>query len=248
MSKKLCLILFLAVFPLVQLSAATPQEALITAEKKGKVALVLVTEPNVQDLEKARTTIQESAKRIKGSVTIELDRKDAANSALVTKYGLAGAPVPLILVFAPTGVIAGGVPSAQASPEGIVKMVPSPKKSVVLKEITSGKAVLVVAGKKSMKDQVKAMEKCAAACNQIQGKATTVQVDMDDPKEAAFLKDLKVDMASKDPITIVINPQGQLTGTFAGTADTAALIAAATKKAGGCCASGSGKTCGPPKK
>ena len=54
-----------------------------------------------------------------------------------------------------------------------------------------------------------------------------------------------------EPITLVINAQGQITGTYTGTADVASLAQAATKKAGGCCPStvqGGSKSCGPTKK
>jgi hypothetical protein len=66
-------------------------------------------------------------------------------------------------------------------------------------------------------------------------KCQTIQIDIDDPQEKAFLTQLKVNLASTEPVTLVINAQGQVTGTYAGAVDLPVLVQAATKKAGGCC-------------
>lgn len=89
------------------------------------------------------------------------------------------------------------------------------------------------------------------ACGQLQDRCTTVQIDMDDPAETAFLTSMKVDMASTDPVTLVINAQGQVAGTYNGTPDATLLVQAATKKVGGCCPStvqNPNASCAPPKK
>ncbi len=44
---------------------------------------------------------------------------------------------------------------------------------------------------------------------------------MDDPAEAAFLTQMKVNLASTEPVTLVVNAQGQVTGTYTGAADVA---------------------------
>ena len=248
MFKHFPVVLLLSAVSFGQLFAAGPKEALATAVSKGKPAILLVTAPGAQNLEKARATVAEAAKKIKGCVTVEMDRSDAANSELVTKYGLAGAPIPLILVFAPNGAISGGLPSSNATPEGLAKMLPSPKKSELLKEIQAGNAVLIVASRKGMEDQAKAVENCTKACGQIKGKATTMQVNMDDKDEQTFLSEMKVDTKATAPVTVVINAQGQLAGSFTGAVDVGALAQAATKRVGGCCPSGSGKSCAPPAK
>ena len=99
-----------------------------------------------------------------------------------------------------------------------------------------------------MKEKPKVVENCALACAQMKGKATTVQIDMEDLAEKRFLDELKVDTVATAPVTLVFNPQGQIAGTFTGPVEVAQLAQAATKKAGGCCPSGSGKSCAPTKK
>jgi hypothetical protein len=62
---------------------------------------------------------------------------------------------------------------------------------------------------------------------------------------------MKVNLASTEPVTLVINPQGQITGTYTGAADVNALVQAATMKVGGCCpktVTNPNASCAPPKK
>jgi len=77
------------------------------------------------------------------------------------------------------------------------------------------------------------------------------QIDMDDPAEVGFLTQMKVNLASTEPVTLVVNAQGQMTGTYSGAMDVASLVQAATKKAGGCCpktVQNPNASCAPPKK
>ena len=242
--------LFVAVLTLLVMStglfaAEKPTDALQKAVQKGQAAILIVTDSAAQGLDQARGVAREAAKKINGCVTVEMNRSDAANAPFVAKYGLAGAPMPLILVFAKNGAIVGGLPAAQATPEMLVKSFPSAKKAEVLKAIQDGNAVLLVAASKSMKERAKVMENCAAACNKIKGKAATVQIGLDDPAEQDFLKELKVDPASKEPVTLVVNTQGQLAGSFTGPVEVGKLAELAIKK-GGCCGSGSKAACPLP--
>jgi hypothetical protein len=65
------------------------------------------------------------------------------------------------------------------------------------------------------------------------------------------LNQLKVNMQSTEPVTVVINAKGQVTESYTGIVDVEKLIASATKVAArGCGPKGcGGKPCGPaPKK
>lgn len=230
------------------IAALQPSEALQDAAKKGRPAIVVVTETGTPNLELAKKKGLDATQRVKGAVLIELNRSDAANADLVSRYRLASAPIPLFLVFASNGAMAGGQMFGAATPESLAKMIPTPKKAEVLKAISEGNAVLLVVSKKGMEEKAKAMQNCATACGQIKGKSTTIQVDLDDPAEAVFLQEIKVDPKATTPTTVVLNAQGQIAGTFTGAADVGALVQAASKKAGGCCPSGSGKSCATPTK
>jgi hypothetical protein len=241
---------FLMLGLLASMAAASVRQDLESAAKHGRPAFILVTEPGATGIDSAKEMIGLAMKQVKHSVLVEFNRSDPENSELVAKFRLVGAPVPLILLAAGNGVLAGGLPAAQATVDKLVAMAPSPKKAEILQALQSGKAVFVAVSRKGMAAHSGAMSACAMACGQMQDRSASVQIDMDDPAEAGFLTQLKVNLASTEPVTLVVNAQGQVTGTYTGAADVASLVQAATKKAGGCCPStvqGGAKSCAPAK-
>jgi hypothetical protein len=233
------------------LAAASAQKDLESAARHEKVAFILVTDQSATGIDQAKEMVKQAMKQVKKTTMIELDRSDPSNADLVARFRLAGAPVPLILVAARNGVLVAGLPAAQATADKLVAMVPSPKKTEVLFHLQSGKAVLISASRKGTAKQADCSAACATACGQLQDRCVTVPIDMDDPAETEFLKSIKVDMGSTEPVVTVVNAQGQITGTYSGAADVAALVQAATKKVGGCCPStvqNPNASCAPPKK
>ncbi len=232
-------------------AAASAQKDLDSAAKQEKIAFILVTERGATGTDVAKDMIKQAMKQVERVTLVELDRSDPANADLVAKLRVTTVPVPLILIAARNGVIAGGIPAAKATADKLVTMVPSPKKTEILEVLRSGKATFLFVSRKHMAAATVARDACAAACAQTQDRCVTVEIDMDDPAETAFLGQMKVDLASTEPITIVINAQGQITGTYPGVADVASLAQASTKKAGGCCPStvqNPSASCAPPAK
>jgi hypothetical protein len=242
--RKIVVILITICLPLVAFASTSDQ--LQTAVSSGQVAFVLVNEPGAAGIDQAKQMIQDVRAQVSGSVMIESNRADAANSPFIQKYKLAAAPVPLILVFASNGVMAGGNVASKLTAQQLAAMVPSPKKAEVLKALQSGQAVYLTASRTGMAATSDVAQGCAAACAQMMGKGAAIVVSIDDPAESDFLKQLKVNLQATEPVTVVLNAQGQLTGTFNGPVDVTNLVQAATKKvSSGCCPPNSGKTCAP---
>jgi hypothetical protein len=240
--------LFLAAIGFLAPSAqATPQKDLDSAAEHDKIAFILVTDQGATGVDSTRDLIQQAMKQVRKSTLIEVDRSSPGNAELVAKCRLAGVPVPFILVTGRDGVPVGGVAAAQATSDRLVALVPSPKKAEVLQILRSGRAVMVMANRKSMANPLGADAACAIACGQLPGKCVAIRVDMGDPREANYLASMGVDLASTVPITLVINAQGEITGRYTGAADVANLVQSATKKSVSCCPPGSAKSCGPTK-
>jgi hypothetical protein len=231
---------------------ASPEKDLASAVQRGQIAFILVMEPGAPGLDQAKALIREAMNRVENAALVELDRSSPANASLIAKYRLAGAPVPLILVAARNGALAGGIPAAEATPEKLLAVVPSPKKAEVIQLLQAGKAVFISVSRKTMPARAGATSACAAACAQMKDQGATVGIDLDDPREAEFLAQLRVDRAATEPVTLVVNPQGQIAGTYTGATDVASLVQAAARKAGGCapgaCGPGSASSCAPTKK
>lgn len=229
--------------------SATVNADLEKASKNGNTVFLVVTDPNVTGTDKALEIANKAKTSVTTSVVLQMNRSDAANADLVTKYRLAGAPLPLILVIASNGIVTAGYTLSQATPEMLVKAIPSPKKADVLKTLSEGKSVFIVVTGKSMAEKSTIMNTCQQACIEMQNNAKMIEISLDDPKEIQFLTEIKVNMTATEPTTYVINSKGQITGTFTDDVNSTTLVASAKKvAASGCCPAGSGKSCGPTKK
>ena len=227
-------------------ASSSPAGDIKKAGENSQSVFVLVTDKTAVGTENARKIIKEARGKAgkKKAVFVELDRDNSSNRELVDKYGLSGAPVPLILVMAPNGAIAGGMPSSRASSDLLVRMVPTPKKAEILGILQSGKAVCLNVAMKDDPGVADTREAFGKAREKMNGKLGSVYLDKADPAEVPFLAELRIDRNTAEQVTIVINAAGQMTGGFRGPADADAIVAAANKKGGGgCCPAGSKKSC-----
>jgi len=246
---KSLLIFTVMLFAGINLFAGTTQEAIESANNSGLSVFLVVTDPGNAGTQKALEIANEAHEKYAKSEIIQMNRSDAANKDLVTKYGISGAPLPLILVIASNGVVTGGFESSKATADLLLKVIPSPVKADVLKALSSGKSVFLVVSNKNMKEKNEVMNTCAQACIEMQNNAKLISLDLDDQAEKNFIAELKIDPAITSPQTFVINSKGQITGTFSDDVNTTNLVASAKKlpAAKGCCPSGSGAGCAPKK-
>jgi hypothetical protein len=219
------------------------------ATKNGKVVFAVVFEPGNAGLDDARSLASGAAAKTGNAVMIEIDRTSPESAQFLYKYRLSFAPVPFVMVFDAGGVLAGVSPVADKAVEDLVQLVPSPKKTEVLRALHSRKSVFITVMREGMALKDDISKCCLEACNQLNGKAAYVRIDLNDEKELSFLKQLQVDPKSTDPVTVVINASGQIAGSYTGMVETATLVSSAkTAAGGGCCPGGGGsKGCAVPK-
>ena len=245
--KKIAITVFTLAF-IVNMAQASVQADIDKATKEGKTVFLVVTDPGISGTDKILDIAKQAQAQSAKSTVIQMNRSDAANAEFVTKHRLSGAPLPLILVIASNGIVSAGFTSDKASPEALVKAVPSPKKAEVQKCLSEGKSAFVVVTGKSMTTKDNVMNTCQQACIEMENNAKMIEISLDDPKEKQFLTELKVNMQANEPMTYVINSKGQITGTFNDDVNSTTLVATAKKvAASGCCPGGS-KSCSPTKK
>ena len=224
-----------------KVSGTKLQAEIDKAKKAGKAIFMVVTGNGVAGTDKA-LTIANGAKEISiNAAVLQMNRDDVTNAKLVAEWRLSGATLPIIMVLSPKGLPTGGYLLAQATPENLAALVPSPKLEEVYAAIGSSKPAIVVFTKKTLADRTAVLKIGKDAITKLKNNAVLVEVNMDDSKEANFMKQLRIDKASKASITIVINTQGQVAGTSATMPDAAKLAAAATQPV----KSGCGAGCGP---
>jgi competence protein ComGC len=240
------LVLFaIMLFTSIGVFAVTAMEAIESANKSGLVVFLVITDPGNANTQKALDIANQAHEKYVKSEVIQMNRSDAANKDLVAKYGVSNAPLPLILVIASNGVVTGGYPSYQATADLLLKVIPSPVKADVMSALSKGKSVFLVVSRKNMTEKNEVMNTCAQACIEMQNNAKLIALDLDDQKEKSFMTELKIDQSITSPQTFVINPKGQITGTFNDDVNTTELVASAKKlpAATGCCPGGSGTGC-----
>jgi len=220
----------------------TLQSDLENAKKAGKNVFLIVSNAGISS-SKLQSVAQEAVKLNKKSIILKMNRDDKENASLVTKFRLAGAPLPLILVIASNGLPVGALTESEANAQDLVKMIPSPKMLEAISALNSGKAVFFVCSKKTFTDKSKALDNCRIANTQMAGKAIIVEVDLDDKNEADLIKNLNIPLNTATTITVVSNNQGQVTAIFNTTPEVYKLVSSVSKVAKSCCPSGSSKKC-----
>lgn len=217
-------------------------EEIAAAKSSGKLAFLIVFEPNIPALAELEKTVATARAKVPNSVVIKLDRSNSENEALNTRYQLAGAPLPLVLVISPKGYVVGGLLAQQATPETLVAMVPSPKLEEINGFVIAKKPVFVVFSKKSFTDRTEVVTICKDAVKKLKGDAAIVEVDMDDNREESLMNNLRINRSATSSTTIVVNTQGQVAGTsITSIPDAAKLATAATAPV----KAGCGPGCGP---
>ena len=229
-------------FTSINLFAATAQEAIENANKSGLTVFLVITDPGNANTQQAMDIANQAHTKYTKSEVVQMNRSDAANKDLVTKYGVSNAPLPLILVIASNGAVTGGFPSYQATADMLINVIPSPVKADVIKALSNGKSVFLVVSRKDMTEKDDVMNTCAQACIEMQNNTKLIALDLDDQKEKTFIAEMKIDPAITSPQTFVINSKGQITGTFNDDVNTTTLVATAKKLPA---AKGCGTSCAP---
>jgi hypothetical protein len=217
-----------------------PVKAELEKAKKDKKTVFLVVTGNGTKTENINKIANDASKRVKQSIVIQLNRDDAANVDLVKEFRLTGAPLPLVIVIAQNGIPVGGLVENEATVENLVSLVPSAKMLELITALSDGKSIFVIAYKKSAKDIKQVNTNCLKACSDIKT-AVTIELNIEDKTEANLIKQLNIDI-TKDITTFVINPAGQITGTYTGIPDAKKLVTDAKKVIKSSCCPGNNKS------
>jgi hypothetical protein len=221
--------------------ASSPLHAeLNKAKETGKAVFVVVTGTGAADLNKAMSIAKSATTIYKNAVVIQMNRDLPVNADLVSEWGLSGAPLPLILSISPKGYATGGYVLADATADKIAALVPTPKMDEVYAAINNKKSTFIIVSKKSNIDKAGILANCKSAATQLKNNVAIIEIDLADPKEAAFIKQLNLKSAPNTTSVLVLNASGQTTGSFNGKVDAAQLVGAATKVVKSC-----GSSCSP---
>lgn len=158
---------------------------------------------------------------------------DPAEKALVEKFGIARAPMPMVVVVAPNGAVTGLFPRAIKAEQVASAIVP-PTMMKCMKALQDKKLVFVCLTR-SDRVEVPAGVGAIQELPEFKDRISMVGMRLDDPSEARFYEQMKLDPSQvTGPYAVLIAPPGVLVGHY-DSQTTAESIAAAIHKAGKCC-------------
>ncbi len=229
-------------------SAGKGSAAMQQAAGANKYLFAFFYEKDDEATRSARKTFNEGLQKITPAPeSVSVDRTAPEESELVTKFGVARAPMPMVLAIAPNGAVTGGFKASDVTEERLRDAVASPCMQQCLKALQERKLVFVCLQNGITKGNDAAMKGVNEFKADPQYGATTeiVRVDPTDTKEAKLLAQLKADPKAKTANTAFLAPPGMVVANVEG-ATSKAGFDAALKKAIAACAPGSG-CCPAPK-
>jgi len=174
---------------------------------------------------------------------VTVDTTDSSEKAIVAKFDLGRAPMPLVLAMAPNGAITGGFPT-KFEEQQLLDAFATPVTEKVMKQLQDNKLVFVCVQNDKTKSNGAAMQgvRDFKADARFASATEIVTLDPADSAEASFLADMKIDPSTEEAMTVFLAPPGSAIAEYKGATDKAELAAALQKASSGSCAGGS---CGP---
>lgn len=174
---------------------------------------------------------------------------DSSEKAIVDKFDLSRAPMPLVLALAPNGAITAGFPT-RFDEQQLLDAFATPATEKVMKSLQDGKLVFVCVqnGKTQSNDAALAGVRDFKADARFASATEIVTLDPTDKQEARFLTDLRVSPETAVATTVFIVPPGQAIAQIEGPTNKDKLVELLSAASTGCGPGGCGPGgCGPKK-
>jgi hypothetical protein len=160
---------------------------------------------------------------------------DPSEAEIVTKIGAKDAPMPLVVVLAPSGVITASF-HTNFTKEQLLGGLATPAMEKLLGVLQQGKLAVLCVQNGGTRWNAEAMNGVRAfKADQRYAAATEVlMLDPGHPTERPFLAKLGIDGPVVEAVTLLVAPPGSIIGTFKGATDKNQLITTLTSAIKGC--------------
>lgn len=216
----------------VELSPA--QSAQAQAATAGKFGFfVFYREDNDVTRAMSQAVTELASQRPEAVAPIYVQLTNPAEAAVVRKFNVERAPMPLVIVTAPNGAVTGAYPQ-RVTAEQLAASFVTPAMSHCMKSMQQGRLVFLCVHATPEAGVPQGVSEFLVD-PQFQGRGDVVNVLAGDPAEAQLLKELGADPTVPNGVsTVFFAPPGVLVGKFTSLSAKAEL-AAALHKAGKCC-------------
>lgn len=217
----------------LQQAPSKAQAALSQAAEAGKYTFVLFYKQNDAATNAMNTTIQQSLAKYKEAATLTFVYVgDPAEQALVAKYDVARAPMPMAVAIAPNGALTGLYP-LKLEPMHVDNAFVTPTMMQAMKALQENKLVFVTVQGSGTPTTPTALQEFAADPH-FNTRMVSLTMKATDPAEARFVAEMEIDARTQATQLSLLAPPGVLVGKFSPTTPKN-TIAAAIAEAGKCC-------------
>lgn len=205
-----------AAAPAERASAAKADVALETAAAQRKFTFILFWREN-------NTATKDMLQALKGSLadhgdrttTVTVNVTDPAEKNVVARFDVSRSPMPLVLAVAPNGAVTG-VFSEKVTAAYVAQSLVTPRMTECMKAMQGGKLVLLCVQPSEKMATPPGVKQFVADPHYSQ-RTTIVSMQVTEPEEKRFLKELQVSPASMNGSTVVfMAPPGVMVGKFSG--------------------------------
>ena len=218
--------------------------AIDTAARSGKYLFVFFWKENDEQSRIMYGVFQSAMNEwAKSADSIGIQITDAREKAVVDKFGVSRAPMPLVVALAPNGAVTKGFP-VKFSEEQLQEAFVSRSTEKCLKAIQDRRLVLLCIQSQQTQFNQAARQGVDAFKDDARfAKATEIIIlNPGDGTEAALLEGLQVDPQTPTAVTVVLAPPGQPIAKFVGAVTKEQIVAKVTSAQSSPCAGGQ---CGP---
>lgn len=187
--------------------------------------------------------IQSAVAKMAAKVDLaSIQATDPAEKAIVDRYDVSRAPMPLVLSIAPCGVVTKAF--TRFDEAQLQTAMVSPCTELCMKALQDQKLVLLcVVDPKPQQQPILPQAVHDFKADERYAQATEVVVlNVAHQAEAQFLGELEIDAKSVKPVTVLMAPPGSLIGKFDAAVTKEQLVAKLAAAQSGCCPGGK---CGP---
>jgi hypothetical protein len=214
------------------------------ASEAGKYLFAFFWKTEDEQTRAMRTVFEQAAKKVSDRAdSVAVHITDPSDQAIVDEYGLARAPMPLVLALAPNGAVTGGFPT-EFTEEDIVGAFATPCTEKCMKSLQDGKLVFLCVQNANTEFNDEAMQGIGdfKADSRFADATEVVSLDPADSEEAGFLADLNIPADTANAVTVFLAPPGMPIAMYEGATDKDQLVKTLESAGSGCCPGGS---CGP---
>jgi hypothetical protein len=151
------------------------------------------------------------------AMSVEVDVTAESEGGIVDRFRLQYAPMPLLLVVAPNGVVTGGFP-VRVNEQSLLSAFTTPRTTELLKALEEGKLVFVCVQNSKSKSRKQAMRGVRKFRKDPRFADATemITVDPADTAEHELLENLQIDPRTPEAVTVFFGPRGRPIGEFYG--------------------------------